>query len=494
MTTPEHDLKSSTLPFIPYARVSKVGGRQGESFISVTEQTRKMRSLAKTQGFTLHDDVFEDTDRSGGTMQRPEFQRALDLVREGRAGGIVVATLDRFARDVEDALPIIRDIEAAGGRLVCGDGDITLGTGDGEFMATVRLAVGAFERSRKRDYMNTSRRNAIERGVHLAVPFGYERSAGKGSPLKPLAREARVVKLAFELRLAGDGWQVIAQKLNATGVLPSRGERFTHKTARGIVMNEVYTGVAYSGEYRNEHAHPAIVDRATFDQVQRTKGVTKAGPTDGYMLTGLVRCSGCGYAMVHVPAKGDRRYYICRTQQHASGSCPAPASVNADEAEAIAARTYVERLAAIRYEGAPDDSAVADAESVYLAAESAFKRVLSTLASLSDVDADERRIFDAELTARREALREAKRTRDEALKRALHIDLPDREAELTLDEFAAMPVTQQRHELSLLFACGIARKAATYRESVDDRLTFVDRSAAPLDSRDLIGFVVDNAD
>ena len=48
-------------------------------------------------------------------LSRPNFDKALERVRRGETGGIVVAKLDRFSRaGVADALKLIESIEGAG--------------------------------------------------------------------------------------------------------------------------------------------------------------------------------------------------------------------------------------------------------------------------------------------------------------------------------------------------------------------------------------------
>src|ERR1700755_2442831 len=94
----------STRPFIPYVRVSRMGGRAGDGFISVQEQMRTNQQAAQAAGVPLMAEPFEDKDRSGGNLNREELQRALRLIQDGKAGGLVVATLDRFSRDAVEAL------------------------------------------------------------------------------------------------------------------------------------------------------------------------------------------------------------------------------------------------------------------------------------------------------------------------------------------------------------------------------------------------------
>ena len=100
-----------------YVRVSRRGGREGDSFISPEVQRRKIADWATLHGVEIVQ-WWEEIDQSGKKLQRPMFQQALARCEHGETGGIVVARLDRFARSAVDALTSIRRLTDAGARLV----------------------------------------------------------------------------------------------------------------------------------------------------------------------------------------------------------------------------------------------------------------------------------------------------------------------------------------------------------------------------------------
>src|SRR5947199_8111601 len=97
-------------PLDIYVWVSRVGGREGDSFISPKVQEERCRALATARGYKVGE-VFIDLDQSGGTMDRPEFNRALARIQAGDSGGIIVARIDRFARTLQGALNTLQEIE-----------------------------------------------------------------------------------------------------------------------------------------------------------------------------------------------------------------------------------------------------------------------------------------------------------------------------------------------------------------------------------------------
>jgi site-specific DNA recombinase len=110
------------------------------------------------------------------------------------------------------------------------------------------------------------------------------------------------------------------------------GRAFTRNTLRQLLRNVTYRGHL---RYRHE-VHPgeqdAIVDAATWQQVQtlleakrQEQGARLPG---GALLQRLLRCGACGCAMTGSQTRrGTRRYryYVCRqAQKRGWQTCPAP--------------------------------------------------------------------------------------------------------------------------------------------------------------------------
>jgi DNA invertase Pin-like site-specific DNA recombinase len=102
---------------IGYVRVSRVAGREGESFISPDVERERIDKYAQAQDHRVAA-WQEDLDQPGSRYERPGFQLALEAVERGEAEGIAVVALDRFARSVPDAAIALKRLEAAGGTLI----------------------------------------------------------------------------------------------------------------------------------------------------------------------------------------------------------------------------------------------------------------------------------------------------------------------------------------------------------------------------------------
>jgi hypothetical protein len=65
-----------TLNLYGYVRVSRVNGREGDSFISPTVQRERITAYARSQGYTVNF-LPDELDQSGGKADRPIFMQRL---------------------------------------------------------------------------------------------------------------------------------------------------------------------------------------------------------------------------------------------------------------------------------------------------------------------------------------------------------------------------------------------------------------------------------
>lgn len=90
---------------IGYIRVSRVGQREGGSFLSPQLQRESIERVCQREGVELIE-VYEELDRSGGDAARPLWNRAIERIEAGEAQALVCWNLSRFARSmVESARP-----------------------------------------------------------------------------------------------------------------------------------------------------------------------------------------------------------------------------------------------------------------------------------------------------------------------------------------------------------------------------------------------------
>jgi DNA invertase Pin-like site-specific DNA recombinase len=290
-----------TKPVDIYIRVSRTGGRDVQADGGTAdEQEKDCRSQLAHDGLVAGE-VFVDLDESGGKTSRPQFDVAMQRVRDGVSGGIVARNLRRFGRTTTGVIQGIQEVEAHGGVFISKEEKIDTSTPMGRYFLTILAALGQMELEERTEGFRKARANAVDRGIHVSarVPAGYVRN---GERVLVPSQHAPTILRAFELRADGATWQAVAAILTEAGVPKSRetdGAVWTAQAVAQTLENRVYLGEARSGDYVKEGAHEAIVSPGLFARVQarKTERDSFADPARYRdLLAGLVRCS-CGASM-----------------------------------------------------------------------------------------------------------------------------------------------------------------------------------------------------
>jgi site-specific DNA recombinase len=344
-----------------YIRVSRVGGRSGDAFISPGEQKKRVQAWAKSQGHSIAK-WHEDLDQPGSKADRPGLIDAMERIESGKTEGVVVARLDRFGRSVQDTANLLERIRGANGVLCTVAEGIDTSGYMGKFLAQLFTVLAELELDRIRENWNTARRSAVDRGIHVSgkVPTGYRRNAER--ILEPDPVTAPIVHELFVQRAAEVSWARLARFLEGKGVItPWDNANWTVASVASLIRNRVYLGEARAGSIVNPDAHQPIVSLAEWNAANRARGVApgRSGRSTG-VLSGILRCGGCSYAMKAKQSRTrhgkDFLEYACKPDK-AGGRCPAPAAVKATVIEPF----VTERLFAFA-KGAAGEASEEDGE------------------------------------------------------------------------------------------------------------------------------------
>lgn len=305
-----------------YVRVSAVMGRAGEDFLSPTVQADTIAAAsARTGGRVV--EVWEDLDVTGRTMTRPGLERALDAARSGRIDRLFVYDLSRWARNAADGLAELAAIERLGVEVVSATESIDRKTASGRLTAGVLLLLAEHYSDLVGERWKGVIAANLERGVwHGRPPLGYVRTAKREIAPDPVMGPA--VADAFRRYADGASLASVARDLGrvrGTAVLPSN--------LRLALASTAYLGEVRVGGKTAPGRHPALVDDATFDRVQRRLAETAGTPPRTldaqHALAGLVRCDGCGWTAWFRRRSGRELapFYVCRRRRlEPTSDCP----------------------------------------------------------------------------------------------------------------------------------------------------------------------------
>lgn len=326
-------------------RVSRVGGRAGDSFISPQVQRDQVNAYARARGHTIVG-WQEDLDRPGSNLNRPGLQAALEAVDRGEADGIIAAKLDRLTRSLSDLGKLLERALADGWNLVAVDVGLDMATPNGKLVAHMLGAIAEWELDRRRADWNLARERAVDRGVHIAskTPTGYRRlEDGRMEP----SDDADMIRDLFRKRAAGVGWRTLGELLTEAGVVTPYGNlQWSSGAVNALIRNRVYLGEARSGSFVMENAHTPLVTEGEWHAAQIARGLPSARVGPPAMLSGLIRCSGCRYLMKvdSTRSRGEKLVmYRCR-RVHAAGKCQRPVAVLARVIDPVVEQTFLGAL------------------------------------------------------------------------------------------------------------------------------------------------------
>jgi DNA invertase Pin-like site-specific DNA recombinase len=341
-----------------YIRVSQVGGRRGERFISPAVQRELIESWAAASGVRVLE-VFEELDESGRRANRRLLlDRALERVESGISQGIVVSKVTRFGRSLLSGVAAIERVRLAGGRFVSVLDGLDTGTDTGRLVLHILLSLAEWESDRIGVEWEQACARAVARGVyaHPGAPVGYRRT--RSSRLRVDPETAAVISELFGRRAGGETLASLCRWLEAQDIRTAAGHPgWTSSGLQCLLRNRAYLGEIHYAPHVNERAHPPLVDAVTWQAAQAPKRAVVLHKHDPRLLARLVRCAGCSMTMTgqrhRCKSGGWEVFYGC-SGRSSSGRCPAPAYISAPYLEAYIEECLFELLARRRAEPAAD--------------------------------------------------------------------------------------------------------------------------------------------
>jgi DNA invertase Pin-like site-specific DNA recombinase len=207
-----------------YARVST--SMQVNDGISLDAQERDLKRAAALSGYD-EVELLREEGRSGKSITgRPVLRSALERLDRGDAEALFVTRIDRLARSTQDFLSIIDRASTNGWRIVMLDLNLDTSSYQGRFVVTIMSALAEMERAIIAERQKDVHRDRREKGQKWGVSLG---------PKTKISEEVRT--LIDEYREAGMSYRQIADRLDADGVPPTRGEKWQPSSIYRLVNN-----------------------------------------------------------------------------------------------------------------------------------------------------------------------------------------------------------------------------------------------------------------
>jgi len=208
---------------IAYLRVST--DKQADAGVSLDAQQDKARAYAALYDLDLVE-VIVDAGESAKTLDRPGLQKALALLKTGKADALLVTKLDRLTRSVVDLGKLIETYFAPGkAALLSVSEQIDTRSAAGRLVLNILASVSQWERETIAERTRDAMRHKQANGEYIggAAPYGFQLVNGE---LVADAAEQGVIQQARELRDSGLSLAAVAKELDRRGIQARNGKAF----------------------------------------------------------------------------------------------------------------------------------------------------------------------------------------------------------------------------------------------------------------------------
>ncbi len=346
-----------------YCRLSQEDEREGESN-SISNQKIITKKFADDHH--LHNcQYYVDDGYSGANFNRPGYKCMMDDVYAGKVGTVIVKDQSRLGREYLQTGMLMEIIfPQYDVRFIAINDGVDSLQGESDFSGIKNYFNDFYARDTSKKIRAVIRSKG-ERGERISttVPYGYMHNPDDPKEWILDPETAPVVKEIFDLYASGTGIRKICNIFAERKVIsPSvyafktTGNRsgnpdldnpyiWSQNSVRKMLSNQFYVGdtvnfktYSKSNKLKKrinnspenihifENTHEAIVDRKTFDLVQKhfegRKRPDKQGEMDKY--AGYLYCGGCGKRMYLHRSKtmpADKNYFQCGGYQRGKSRC-----------------------------------------------------------------------------------------------------------------------------------------------------------------------------
>ncbi len=343
-----------------YARVSsEAQAQQG----TIESQLAAVKEFALAHGLQVDPDlIFADNGVSGTTLARPRLDALRDQAAAGLIEQVLVLSPDRLARKYAHQMMLVEEFKKLGAEIVFANRQISASPED-QLLLQMQGVIAEYEREKIVERHRRGKLHKAQQGkvcVLSGAPYGYvylRTTEQEEARYQIHETEAAVVRRIFQMLCEQHlSLSAIARQLTAEKI-PTRHDigRWERSVVWAILRNPAYCGqaayrktqsvervrptkLAHDRNFYPKHVHsssrdrppeewitipvPAIISQEVFEQArQRLEENKRFSPRNNkkhdYLLSGLLRCQQCGYALYGKPtstSKYQRCYYRCAGQ------------------------------------------------------------------------------------------------------------------------------------------------------------------------------------
>lgn len=368
-----------------YLRLSRDDQNDGTESMSISNQRDMLMAYCEERGWKVYD-IYIDDGFTGTNFERPGFQRMIGDINEGYISVVLTKDLSRLGRNyIMTGQYTDFFFPEHGVRYVAVNDSYDSDKDDNDIAPFKNILNEMYAKDISKK-VRSVRQTSAKQGKFMGSkpPFGYVKSPEDKHLLVIDPPAAEIVKRLFREFAGGDSGRNIAAKLNGEGVdtpaeyyFKQTGKRSTRGdngqqwgscTIMQLLRNQVYIGdmvqckrkvSSFKTKKRLvtspedwvivEDTHEAIIDRFTWECVQRRMDSTKCASShhsirvnstdEVNIFSGIIRCADCGAAMAFNRKVGksgaERRFYRCSRYANSGSKSCSMHTIDADTLESI---------------------------------------------------------------------------------------------------------------------------------------------------------------
>ncbi|TRM10349.1 hypothetical protein FH966_00665 [Lentibacillus cibarius] len=279
---------------------------------------KELVDLVESKGWQY--DIFQEVGTSQDIEYRPEFSKLMERIKAGYYSAVVAIELSRISRGSE-SLVIVEKFQERNVIIVTPNKTYDPNNESDKTLIEAELFGSRLEYQFIKKRLNEGKKRSARMGqwTNGVAPIGYRYNRDT-KKLEIREDESETIRLIYDLYLDGQSQHEIGFELNRRGITTRNGAFYQSATIGRILRNPVYIGSVVYGKsegsghlhkkskplqfkdeskwIRVDDAHPAIVGKEQFNEVQRQlkkrDKIPSRAKAGTFTTSGLLKCGKCG--------------------------------------------------------------------------------------------------------------------------------------------------------------------------------------------------------
>lgn len=287
---------SGTLKFCLYARKSSESDEK--QAMSIKGQLLEMKKLAKRERLNIVAEITE-SHSAKETGQRPQFNKMIEELNEGKYNGIITWAPDRISRNAGDLGRIVDLMDQGKLLYIQTHSQIFSNNPNEKFLLMILCSQAKLENDNRGINVKRGLRSKCDVGIRPGpAPLGYinKLKNNRITSVELDPERAPQIKEMFQ-KVADQGWsgRTIKQWLDKNEFKTRSGKKLALSRIYGTLKNPFYYGEFKYGNKWYKGTHEPLVSKYIFDKVQiQLEVLPKQWNKQVFPFKKLIKCNSCG--------------------------------------------------------------------------------------------------------------------------------------------------------------------------------------------------------